>query len=63
MVKVLDAGHRERQALLAWWKKNVTDHSFMWQLEQTDYDPRSDAFKIPQTGRIISVTACIQLGE
>jgi hypothetical protein len=60
-VKALDAGHRERQALLSWWKKNAAEvHSFMWQLEQTDYDPKQDRFKLPQGGSI-TVTECIQL--
>jgi hypothetical protein len=63
MIAVLNAGHRERQALLAWWKKNVTDNIAMpyWkQLEKTEYDAISDCFFLPQGG-VTTVTECIQL--
>lgn len=63
MIKALDAGHRERQALLVWWKKNVIDNIAMpfWkQLEMTEYDHGGDSFVLPQGGSI-SVTDCIRL--
>lgn len=65
-VKVQDAGHRERQALLALWKKTFDNklarhgHPFWDWLERVEWDPQADTFILPD-GTTKTVLECIEL--
>ncbi len=67
-IKVQDAGHRERQALLALWKKTFDNkldrHStpFWAWLERVEWNPDGDYFVLPD-GQHKTVLECIQLQE
>lgn len=66
---VLDAGHRERQALLKYWHheyEQSVGQSYMpfWKmLEETSYDPYADSFLMPDKKRVVTVEYCNQLGS
>ncbi len=67
-VLVLNAGHRERQALLAFWSKKVDEGMsniqmpFWRYLEVVKYDARNDDFVLPD-GERVTVQACNQLRQ
>jgi hypothetical protein len=68
MIKALDAGLRERQALMAYWDKNTVSQltgprtPFWRYLQLVDYDPVTDSFRLPE-GEIVTVETCNQLKE
>lgn len=53
-MKVLDAGARERAALLELHRRDNPVTPFWRWLEIVEYDPATDAFTFP-TGRIVTV--------
>ncbi len=64
VTSVLDAGHRERQALLKFWgQENDFGMPFQEMLLRTSYDPHADAFLMPDKNRVATVEYCSQLGS
>jgi hypothetical protein len=60
-VRVMDAGHRERKALLGVWDSEPWKCPFWKWLEDVMYDPDRDEFIWPD-GRVVTVQEAMQRG-
>jgi hypothetical protein len=52
IVEVLNAGYPQRQALLRLWHKNQVREAFQLFLQHVRYDPKKDAFLMPDGSEV-----------